>query len=459
MFWPIKKGYCLKFPVFLFWLALIISAPVFADSELPLLGENASINLEKEIELGRGLYLKLKEHGYVIDDPLLSRYLSDIGQSLLTSLEYRSRDYHFYLVKDSSVNAFATPGGYIGVNVGLIAMTANEDELASVLAHEIAHVELMHSMQMIEKAKDVNMASIIAVLAAILVSGSNPEAASAVLYSGMAGATQSMINFTRTNEYEADRLGVELLKKSEYQPDSMVDFMMILQRKETSGELSSIEYIRTHPVNSNRIAEIRSRLNDDVTNRQKIIRRYQQFKDYLFYKYYASTDVSIETPFYSALLMTRNGQYKKAEAVYRSFLKTDPDSIWYSYALAENLEFQHREDEAQSIYQSLLLLYPDELAIGSRIVKLLMTSDRPQQALKIMQMIQPKHEKSPMVYQLLVGLYERLNNQLMKEISEAHFHWYSGNRKMAEKLYKSILNNAGLDAANAEKIREKLNNI
>ena len=141
MFWPIKKGYCLKFPVFLFWLALIISAPVFADSELPLLGENASINLEKEIELGRGLYLKLKEHGYVIDDPLLSRYLSDIGQSLLTSLEYRSRDYHFYLVKDSSVNAFATPGGYIGVNVGLIAMTANEDELASVLAHEIAHVE------------------------------------------------------------------------------------------------------------------------------------------------------------------------------------------------------------------------------------------------------------------------------------------------------------------------------
>lgn len=455
----IKNSYCLKPPVLLLWLVIFIASPVFADIELPLLGENASLNLEKEIELGRGLYLKLKEHGYVIDDPLLSRYLSDIGQSLLTSLEYRSRDYHFYLVKDSSINAFATPGGYIGVNVGLIAMTANEDELASVLAHEIAHVELMHSMQMIEKSKDVNMASVIAILAAILVSGSNPEAASAVLYSGMAGATQSMINFTRTNEYEADRLGVELLKKSEYKPDSMVDFMMILQRKESSGELSSIEYIRTHPVSSNRIAEIRSRINNEASNQQGGVRRYQQFKDYLFYKHYASSEVNIDTSFYNALLMTRNGQYKQAETVYRSFLKTDPDSIWYSYALAENLEFQKRMDEAQSIYQNLLLLYPDELAIGSRIVNLLMTRERPKQALKIMQALQPKHENNPVVYKLLVGLYERLDDQLMKEISEAHFHWYSGHKKMAEKLYKSILVNGNLDAANAEKIREKLNKI
>ena len=408
-----------------------------ADSELPLLGENASVNIEREIELGRGLYLKLKEHGYVIDDPLLSHYLSDIGHSLLSSLEYRSRDYHFYLVKDQSVNAFATPGGYIGVNVGLIAMTRSEDELASVLAHEIAHVELMHSMQMIEKAQDVNMASVISILAAILLSGSDPNAASAILYSGMAGSTQSMINFTRANEYEADRLGVELLKKSEYLPSAMVNFMLLLQSRESGGELSSIEYIRTHPVNSNRVAEIRSRLESDSSSNEKhrVVKRYQQFKDYLFYQYYPESEKFRDNSFYDALLKTRNGKFSEAESIYRSLIKGDPDSIWYSYALAENMEFQNRSQEAREIYQSMLLLYPDELAIGTRVVNILMKQGDIQSALEITLTLERKHEQNPQVYQLLVALYERNNNELMKALSEANYHWYSGNKKQAEKLY------------------------
>ena len=152
----------------LFWVFL--SSGALADQELPLLGENASVNLQKEEDLGSGLYDRLKEKGYVIDDPLLSRYLQDIGESLLSALDVRLREYRFYLVKDGSLNAFAAPGGYIGVHVGLIAATNSEDELASVLAHEIAHVELMHSMQMIEKASNVNIASMISILAAILVS-------------------------------------------------------------------------------------------------------------------------------------------------------------------------------------------------------------------------------------------------------------------------------------------------
>ncbi|MBT4076559.1 MAG: M48 family metalloprotease, partial [Gammaproteobacteria bacterium] len=160
----------LKVIVLILFLSGFMFEPkiVSADPELPLLGETGILNLKKEIELGSGLYKKLKEKGYVIEDPMLSRYLQDIGESLLSSLDFRVRDYYFYLVKDGSVNAFAAPGGYIGVNVGLIDITSSEDELASVLAHEIAHVELMHSMQMIERAKTINMASMISILAAIL---------------------------------------------------------------------------------------------------------------------------------------------------------------------------------------------------------------------------------------------------------------------------------------------------
>ena len=439
------------------WIFLSVS--LHADAELPLLGENASINLEKEIKLGRGLYLKLKEHGYVIDDPLLSRYLSDIGQSLLSPLDYRARDYHFYLVNDSSVNAFATPGGYIGVNVGLIAMTSTEDELASVLSHEIAHVELMHSMQMIDQAKDANIASVIAMLAAILVSGSNPDAATAILYTGIAGSTQSMINFTRANEYEADRVGVELLKKSDYNPAAMVDFMLLLQSRESRGELSSIEYIRTHPVSSNRVAEIRARLKQDSAQQAYPANRYQQFKDYLFYQYLSHVEKRRYSQFYQALLLTKNGQYANAETLFRTLIREDPDSIWYSYALAENLEFQQRREEARQIYQSLLLLYPDELAIGVRIVNILRMEHREVEALEIALKLTGKHEKDPQVYKLLVALYDKLDAPLLKDLSEANYHWFSGNQKQAEKLYKSLLVKGKLDAANEEKIREKLNKL
>ena len=187
-------------------ISLLLNAS-YASRDLPLLGEDARLNLQKEDEIGRGLYLKLKERGYVIEHPLLTRYLSDIGESLLSALDIRLRDYTFYLVKDNSVNAFATPGGYIGVNVGLIMMSRTEDEVASVLAHEIAHVELMHGMQMLEKAQEVNMAGMISLLAALLIGGQNSDLASALVFSSAAGSGQTMLNFTRANEYEADRIG------------------------------------------------------------------------------------------------------------------------------------------------------------------------------------------------------------------------------------------------------------
>ena len=131
----------------------LLSFHSWADQELPLLGQNSILQLQKEDKLGRALYQRLKQRGYVVEDPLLSRYLSDIGETLLSGLDNRFRDYRFNLVRNNSVNAFATPGGYIGVNIGLIAMTENEDELAAVLAHESSHVELMHGMQMLDSER------------------------------------------------------------------------------------------------------------------------------------------------------------------------------------------------------------------------------------------------------------------------------------------------------------------
>lgn len=435
--------------------ALLSGQVVQANSELPLLGDNAALNLEKEIELGKGLYEKLKESGYVIDDPLLTRYLADIGESLLASMNLRLRDYKFYLVKDASVNAFASPGGFIGVNVGLISMCRREDELAAVLAHEIAHVRLMHGMQLLEKSRDVNLAGMISILAAILVGAHDSELAGALVYGGMAGSTQSIVNFTRANEYEADRVGIGLLGQSDYDPVAMADFMQLLQSREGSGGVSSIEYLRTHPVNSNRIAEIQARIRD-LDKKQGTFRRFDQFKDYLAYLYPQLFITRPTSDFYRALELTRNGQYQQGESLLRQLIAIDPDSIWYSYALADNLQFQSKLKQAESIYQSMLLLYPDDFAIGLRLAQIHIDRGLFSQARDLLLALQGANQEESRLYQLLAEVYRELGDSLPQKIAEADYHWYVGNHELARKLYKNLLEKEQLGPMEAERISKRI---
>ena len=439
----------------IFFFVLIAPLAIVADQELPLLGENAQLNLQNEFELGQSLYDRLKQAGYVIDDPLLSRYLSDIGESLLAQMDLRLRDYHFFLVKDASVNAFAAPGGFIGVNVGLIAMTRSEDELASVLAHEIAHVKLMHTMQMIENAQKVNALSVLSIFAAILLSSQDPDIASAMIYGGAAGSSQAIVNFTRSNEYEADRVGVELLKKSQYNPIAMVDFMRMLQQKDQSGEIANIEYIRTHPISSNRIAEIAGRVGSSQEKKENIS-RYSQFKDYLSYLYPELGASDRKSDFFKSLSLMHQGQFEQATSSLQQLSKHDPDSIWINYALAESLDFQQKYDAAVKIYNSLLLLYPEDLAITIKLVNVLTQKKQYQLALENAHRAVQQNEKEASGYKMLVELYKLTRDPVLEQLAEANYHWFSGNRKQAVVLYRALINEGLLDLVNEQKVKERL---
>ncbi len=438
-------------------ISLLLNAS-YASRDLPLLGEDARLNLQKEDEIGRGLYLKLKERGYVIEHPLLTRYLSDIGESLLSALDIRLRDYTFYLVKDNSVNAFATPGGYIGVNVGLIMMSRTEDEVASVLAHEIAHVELMHGMQMLEKAQEVNMAGMISLLAALLIGGQNSDLASALVFSSAAGSGQTMLNFTRANEYEADRIGFNLLDESNYDPKAMVTFLRLLQAREQAGELAGIEYIRSHPVNTNRIAEIESRLRTAKKKRLRS-RRFDQFKAYLAHVSGPSNTLATQSRFYQVLQLIRNGDYETAEKRLGLLIDEDPDSVWYQYALAENRQYQNRLEAAAEIYRSLLLLYPDDFAIGAELVTVLLKLENYDEVLEWLEKLALNHENKALFHRLKVNLYQKTNNPSARQLAEANYHWYSGNYDRAKKQFQTLIDNNQLTAAEETRVKEKMNKI
>ena len=210
---------------------LLIRSPIAAAAQdLPQLGENSAINIEWERKLGESFFQQLLAKGLVETDLMLDEYINELGARLLSGMDRRIRDYRFFIVKDMGVNAFAVPGGFIGVNAGLINQAKTPNQLASVLAHEVAHVRLMHSVKLMEKARGVNSTALLSLLAGLLLSSADPEAGAAVIYGSIAGSQQTVINFTRENEYEADRLGIELLQNAGFDANGMVEFFKIMER-------------------------------------------------------------------------------------------------------------------------------------------------------------------------------------------------------------------------------------
>ena len=149
-------------------LLLLAGWPASASSELPSLGQNSLLNIERETRLGRSVYRRILASGLVETNPLLDRYINDVGFRLLAGIDNRVRDYRFFILRDNSVNAFALPGGFIGVNRGLIMQARTQHQLASVMAHEIAHVRLTHGMDMMEEGSKLNSAALLTLLAGLL---------------------------------------------------------------------------------------------------------------------------------------------------------------------------------------------------------------------------------------------------------------------------------------------------
>jgi predicted Zn-dependent protease len=435
---------------------LIFTLPSFTASpstELPSLGENSAINIERETRLGHSVYEKLLARGYIETDPLLDRYINDLGFRLLAGLDNRMRDYRFFIIRDDAVNAFALPGGYIGINRGLIRQARTQHQLASVLAHEIAHVRLRHGMDMMEKGKGLNTAAILSMVAGLLLGTVDSEVGQAVLFGGIAGTQQAMINYTRENEYEADRIGMELMYGGQFDPNGMVEFFTIMTQLSGSSEIGSIEYLRTHPVGANRIAEAAGRVNNNARGGNQVD-DYPLFKDYLLF---VSSDhlPDAGSQFLRALASIQAGEYQRADALLGNLYSRDNENIWYSIAFAINLEHLGREAEAELVYRRLLDIFPGDYILSMRLLGLLKLAGRYQSALVIARRLEIEFPENQQVYFQLSEIYQSLHRPALQMMAEAEFHRITGNRQQAIKLYDQVLVSSDADHATESKAREK----
>jgi predicted Zn-dependent protease len=262
-----------------FSLSLVLCSPTgllqaqVSGHRLPNLGDGADVPLGVERRLGESIAREIYRDPDYLDDPVLGDYVQSLWQPLLASARKRGEltpeleqqfAWEVALIRDRSINAFALPGGYLGVHLGLISAVSSGDELASVLAHELSHVTQRHIARMIsQQGKQGPMvmgAMILGMLAASrTVNSSSMSAANAVMVGGQAAAMQSQLNFSRDMEREADRVGYGVMTEAGFEPQGFVTMFEKLQQAARLNDNGSFPYLRSHPMTTERIADAQAR--------------------------------------------------------------------------------------------------------------------------------------------------------------------------------------------------------
>lgn len=229
--------------------------------DLPDMGASAEsiISRAEEAEYAKALVRQMRAYEVLNDDPLISGYFEDMGFRLASNSDRPDKSFTFVVLDQPVVNAFAAPGGVIALYSGLILAADDENEVAGVLAHEIAHITQLHLYRALENQKAMTIPIALAMLGLLLAGGGSGEAIQGALIGGQAAAQQAAIYFTRQNEYEADRIGISTLSRAGYDPAGMGEFFEKMGRITRSTGEGPPEYLRTHPVSVSRIAEADNR--------------------------------------------------------------------------------------------------------------------------------------------------------------------------------------------------------
>jgi predicted Zn-dependent protease len=376
--------------VFTISISAFTQAPL-AHANLPTLGDPTldSFSSKEEKQLGLAFYRSLRANLTFIDDLQINYYLNSIGQRLASHSDAAGDEFHFFIIKAPTINAFAGPAGYIGIHTQLILESENESQFASVLAHEIAHVSQRHLARAYDNSGNSTALTFATLLAAILVGTQDTQAAQAVLMSGIAGTQQSSINFTRSNEYEADRVGIGILTDTGINPEGMVDFFEILMGQSPDN---GIEYLRTHPLSSNRVSQAKDRVTQEGLKLPRDTVDFQLAKARLVMLLTKQSKIYLNDNLVGKGLI---GQYQKALAAIRSNkpdlainilkgLAEDNPHPWIRLALAEAYTSKRDDKKALEVLTALADFYPGYLPVTMAYVNALNNNKMPEKSIAVL---------------------------------------------------------------------------
>lgn len=346
------------------------------DINLPDMGSpaDAILNSGDESQLGRLIMRDIRRSGQVVEDPVVTEYINAIGSRIAAQTNDGEHSFTFFVVDDPRINAFALPGGYIGVHTGLLEATRNEDELAGVIAHEVAHVTQRHIARAIHANSRQSILSTALMLGAIIVAaaGGSSDVVQGAMAVAQGTAVQQQINFTRTNEYEADRVGITALADAGFDPYGMASFFDVMSRQTTtSPDMRAPEFLRTHPVTTARIAEARNRARNYPAIRSDDSLSYGIAKARTIAQSFDTANEAVayfeQRPYENQTVVERYGravayqraeQYWEALDIFGELLEDDRSVIAFHIGLGQTLVALDQPRDALEAYERAIALFP-----------------------------------------------------------------------------------------------------
>jgi beta-barrel assembly-enhancing protease len=371
--------------------------PPAAGSDLPDMGSPAAAVLSKsdESRLGAMVARELRDQNALLEDPEVNEYLQGVGQRLASQSAMGGSGFHFFVVKDSVINAFAVPGGFVFLYDGLILATTTESELASVMAHEIAHVTQHHIARQIRAQSQQSITTAAAILAAILLGAiGGGQAAEGGIAAASGIAAQQQINFTRDNEAEADRVGIGYLAGAGFDTNAMGGFFETLSRHEGLTATYIPAMLIDHPVTTDRIAEARSRAAQFPSRKGKDSQSYRLIRErvrvltatadvnltQIYEQKIASGEGDLGNRYGEALALLNSNHAEEAAKVLAPLVQQHEGLTLLHAALGQAQAKAGHVDEALATFRHALSLFPRSVPVTVRYAETLMNAGNPAQA-------------------------------------------------------------------------------
>lgn len=426
-------------------------APARAGNiNLPDLGDESAavISPAQERKLGEDFMRQARQSLAFLDDPEINDYIQTLGLKLVSHSDATQKEFRFFVINDPTINAFAVPGGFVGVHTGLILAAQSEAELASVLAHETTHVTQRHIPRLIAESQRLNTQALAAVLASILLASSGQgQGAEAGIALTSAAVTQKGLNYSRALEEEADRLGMGILAGAGFDPHAMPAFFEHMQNLNRLNESNLPEFLRTHPVTTNRIADARNRA-EQITYRQapessefhhvraklralaadnpaEIARA---FKENLAQGKYRDADAE---RYGYALALLRSRQFAEARDEGRKLAERRPNRNAYRVLQAEIEMAAGKTDEAVAVYASAYKKAPNDPVLRRAYAEALLKTGQAREASVLVKAAIRQQPDDPALYKMLAQAAGDAGVPLEAHQAMAEHYYLNGNPKAA----------------------------
>lgn len=431
------KGICLAFAI------LLISCNVQAEVDLPTLGDTSSttISPEQEKRLGEQWLRAFRAQVPTSSDPLVINYLETLINRLLPYSQLETKKVQLVVVDNKSLNAFAVPGGVMGINTGLLQYAKSENQLATVISHELGHLSQRHYARQLEQQKKMMVPMLAGILAGLaLAANSDGDGGIAAIMATQAAAQSAQLSFSRQNEQEADRIGFDTMVKAGLDPYAAADMFEEMMAASRFSRRPP-EYLLTHPVTESRVADARNRAMQYPEKRQQDnieyqlmrtrVRVDQQETPQIAVKMFKSelekeTDSPEASRYGLTLALTKAGQFDAAREAIKPLLEKDPSRITYQIMRSDIEVSAERFKEGLNILEQQLQTHPDSYPLIIRKSEALMKSGLYKEAAAILEPYSRKRANDDYVWYLLAEVNGLAGNILGVHEARAEYFILNG---------------------------------